>query len=421
MEQIVSTAQMLHIAQRALNHVDARLIGHGERVATVVYQILKQHPRLSSEERANLCIMALLHDIGAYKTEEIDDLLTFETSGVWEHSAYGYMFLKKLSPLDDNARPVLYHHLAFDQYSEADDPLAPDDFAGLLCLADRADMITMSKGGAFCLEYIKKHSGHQFSPVWVELFLQANEAYGILEQLEQKNTSAVFHEMVECITLSPQEISQYLSMIAYSIDFRSEFMVLHTVTTVSVSQVLGKIMNLSDEEQEALYYGSLLHDIGKVACPVEILEKPGKLTPEEMDVMRRHVVVTREILCGLIDPVILNIAARHHEKLGGTGYPDGLCAEDLTKPERIAAVADIVSALIRRRSYKEAFNREKTMAILASMRDAGELCPVTTNMMLENFDDIIAAVDNFGGRITRAYQSIRQNYISLLAKLPLQV
>ena len=416
---LLTGSQLFHIIQRTLNRVDERLMGHGERVAVVMYQVLRGLPTIERLQLSRLCLMGLMHDIGAYKTEEIDDLLQFEKQGVWNHAVYGYLFLKKLSPFQEDALPVLYHHLPFMSYASAEPPLLEDDFAGLIYLADRIDMVVLEKGPSFCYDWLKRCRGTLFSPYWLDLFFHAEQQFGILSQLEARHYAPALEDMISRLELCPDEIRQYLSVIAYAIDFRSEFMVLHTVTTVSVSEVLGAKLNLSAEDREALYYGALLHDIGKVASPVEILEKPGKLTPDEMNIMRHHVSVTREILDGFIDSKVLNIAVRHHEKLDGTGYPDGLAANSLTCAERIAAVADIVSALIRRRSYKDAFDKQKTMQILENMRDAGQICPITTNIMLDNFDQIVHTAEQLGEQITYAYTSIHNNYISLLSKMPL--
>ena len=95
----------------------------------------------------------------------------------------------------------------------------------------------------------------------------------------------------------------------------------------------------------------MFHDLGKIGIPLEILENPGRLTLEDMAVMKTHVEKTAVILNGWVSEEIRDLALRHHEKLNGTGYPDGLSASQLTLPQRILAVADIFSALTGERSY----------------------------------------------------------------------
>ena len=127
------------------------------------------------------------------------------------------------------------------------------------------------------------------------------------------------------------------------------------MTTTSISYELAKRMGLKGRALSDIYFGSLLHDLGKIGIPVEILEFPGKLSPQAMRIMRTHVELTGLILGPDVEEKIRKIAMRHHEKLDGSGYPLGLTAMDLSLEERIVAVADIVSALAGTRSYKEAF------------------------------------------------------------------
>ena len=416
--QPTNSSQLVHILQRTLNRVDPRLIGHGERVAILMHQILKQVPDISPRERSNLLLMGLLHDIGAYKTEDIDDMLCFERDGVWEHAAYGYLYLKLLSPLGELARPILFHHLAYQDYHKVSPHLDPQDPAGLIFMADRADMLLMQLNTDECLRWIRRHNGVRCTPYWTERFLAAAADGALLERLKGGQYEDLRREMIDNLTFAPDEIRQYLSTIAYSIDFHSEFMVLHTVTTVSVSQVLGKLVGVPEEEEDSLYYGALLHDLGKVDCPVDILEKPGKLTDTEMAVMKQHVSTTRDILEGYIDQEVVEIAARHHERQDGSGYPQGLPGQALTTAQRIVAVADVVSALVRRRSYKGAFDKETTLGILLRMKADGQFCGTVIDALLEHYDDVLATAERFGAPITATYEHLLKDYQVLLSGLP---
>ena len=145
-------------------------------------------------------------------------------------------------------------------------------------------------------------------------------------------------------------------------------------------------------EKYNLYYGALLHDIGKIAIPLSILEAPGRLTPKEMDIMKKHVEITDHILTGIVDDDVREIAIRHHEKIDGSGYFRGLKGEQLTKPQRIVAVADIISALYGKRSYKEAFDIDKIKEIIKSDADNNKICPQVVGVALRN---LIRIIDNF--------------------------
>ena len=122
---------------------------------------------------------------------------------------------------------------------------------------------------------------------------------------------------------------------------------------------------IDDAFIEDIYYSSPLHDIGKVGIEDRILLKPGKLTQDEMAVMKTHTLIGAEILKG---PAFLkigqDIAHYHHEKWDGTGYPEGLTGKEIPLPARIMALADVYDALVSKRVYKQAFSQETAEAII---------------------------------------------------------
>ncbi|MDR0464365.1 MAG: hypothetical protein LBG94_04510, partial [Treponema sp.] len=99
--QLLKNEKIIDIMEKTLNHMDPRLVNHGKRVAYLVFKILEGQHKYDDKQLRDICILTMLHDIGAYKTEEIDKMIIFETANVLEHSAYGYLFLKYFSPLKD--------------------------------------------------------------------------------------------------------------------------------------------------------------------------------------------------------------------------------------------------------------------------------------------------------------------------------
>ena len=186
-----------------------------------------------------------------------------------------------------------------------------------------------------------------------------------------------------------------------------------TMTTTSISYELAKRMGLKGRALSDIYFGSLLHDLGKIGIPVEILEFPGKLSPQAMRIMRTHVELTGLILGPDVEEKIRKIAMRHHEKLDGSGYPLGLTAMDLSLEERIVAVADIVSALAGTRSYKEAFSRERIVGIIGKMKEDGLIDGSIVDVMTDNFDDIMGKTGVRCQPIMDMYQDIQREYQEL--------
>jgi putative two-component system response regulator len=130
-------------------------------------------------------------------------------------------------------------------------------------------------------------------------------------------------------------------------------------------RILGRGAGLSQEEQDILFTASPLHDIGKVVIPDAILEKPGKLTRQEFDIVKKHTIVGYEILKGSNSPLLrvaAKIALTHHEKYDGSGYPEGLSGNDIPMAGRICALSDVFDALTSQRPYKKAWTVKDAVA-----------------------------------------------------------
>ena len=175
---------------------------------------------------------------------------------------------------------------------------------------------------------------------------------------------------------------------------------------------IAKHFGLDAVQQERIYLGALLHDVGKIAIPVEILEYPGRLSPEQMVIMRTHVTETENLITGIIPDEICQIAVRHHEKLDGSGYPHGLTGDSLDFSQRIVAVADIVSALGSRRSYKDPFPKEKTISILREMEQR-QLDPVICDYVCSNYDRIMIDTDTYRAAVIARYQAMIDEFAAL--------
>ena len=178
---------------------------------------------------------------------------------------------------------------------------------------------------------------------------------------------------------------QFVVSIANLVDNRNNMMGEHVKRTAQIVKMLALQLQKQGYEQETLtdkyiehlYLAAPLHDIGKIKISDTILFKPGRLTEEEFDTMRTHTVFGREVLqemlAGIEDPEFIqmacDVAAYHHEKYNGKGYPEGLAGEDIPLCARIMAVADVYDALKEPRCYKEAFPLEEVYEIMQD--DAG--------------------------------------------------
>jgi putative nucleotidyltransferase with HDIG domain len=140
----------------------------------------------------------------------------------------------------------------------------------------------------------------------------------------------------------------------------------HSMRVATYLALFGFNLRLPKEEQVLLASGGLLHDVGKMSIRHEILSKSGRLTAAEFEVMKAHVTSSVTYLEGCRDlpKGIMTIAAQHHEKLDGTGYPLGLAGSQLNRLARMASIIDVFSALTDRRVYKVAMEPEAALNLM---------------------------------------------------------
>jgi diguanylate cyclase (GGDEF)-like protein/putative nucleotidyltransferase with HDIG domain len=158
-----------------------------------------------------------------------------------------------------------------------------------------------------------------------------------------------------------------IEALAIAIDAKDEITHNHVHRVQVYATEMGKLFGLSEPEIEALKAGALLHDIGKLAVPDYILNKPGPLTPAEFDRMKVHTIVGAEILerVGFPYPV-MPVVRHHHERWDGKGYPDGLKGEEIPMTARILMVVDCFDAVREDRQYRKAMTREQAIELLKS-------------------------------------------------------
>ncbi len=167
---------------------------------------------------------------------------------------------------------------------------------------------------------------------------------------------------------------------ARAVEAKSPFTQGHADRVTYFSLAVADALGLSDDDKDTLRRGALLHDVGKISVPDEILNKPGSLTPDERDIIRTHHVVGYEMakpLESLEDT--LPLIRSHHERLDGSGYPDGLQGGEISLLVRILSVADMYDALASSRPYRSPVPHEACLAILHQDADEGRLDPVVVD------------------------------------------
>lgn len=157
--------------------------------------------------------------------------------------------------------------------------------------------------------------------------------------------------------------------LAYTIDAKDRYTSGHSQRVADYSLAIARRMGKSEEEQKIIYYAGLLHDVGKIRIPEEVINKPGRLTEEEFDQIRIHPISGYHILKGIHEDVRVAYGAKyHHERYDGRGYPNGLEGENIPEIARIIGVADAYDAMASNRSYRDALPQEQVRAEIENGR-----------------------------------------------------
>ena len=184
---------------------------------------------------------------------------------------------------------------------------------------------------------------------------------------------------------------QVLFSIARTVESRDPNTGDHCERLVSRGQSFGEFLGLSRSEIRDLMWGGYLHDIGKVGIPDSVLLKPGKLTPEEWQIMQQHVLIG-ETICQPLRTMrgVVPIIRHHHERWDGSGYPDGLVGDQIPYLAQVFQIIDIYDALTSERPYKKAMSADEALSILEEETAKGWRNP----MLFERFKQYIKTVES---------------------------
>jgi putative two-component system response regulator len=264
-------------------------------------------------------------------------------------------------------------------------------------------MLPEVSGPEFC-RWVKSNRSTQFIPVMMLTSVQGieNEIAGLSSGADEFMIKPLHPGIVrtrvramlrsKALIDSLEEAETILFALAQAIEGRDQLTGSHCQRLASASVLLGEALGLPPPELTALYRGGYLHDLGKIGIPDAILFKAGILNPDEWSVMRTHTVKGEDICRPMksLAPV-LPIIRSHHERWDGSGYPDGLRAEETPLLARILQIADIFDALTTTRPYKPALPEEEAFRILEEEARCGwrdpELVPLFISVAREQKRD----------------------------------
>lgn len=237
-------------------------------------------------------------------------------------------------------------------------------FARILCLAQTVEVFHAARGLDAAMDVARHRSGRWFDPDLVDALLPLRDDRTFWRALAVPDVSE-WEPPDLILTGDEARLDRIAEAFARVIDAKSPFTARHSERVAELASGIGVELGFGQEQLRLLRRAGLLHDIGKLAISNLILDKPGRLTDEEFRVIQTHPVHTLRILerAPCFAP-LADLAANHHEKLDGSGYPRGLDASDLDLPMRALAVADIYEALTAPRPYRPPLDPERAFSII---------------------------------------------------------
>jgi HD-GYP domain-containing protein (c-di-GMP phosphodiesterase class II) len=375
----------------AVDMVSRQVANHHKRVAMFGHAIAKEMG-LNAGPVNDVLMAGLVHDVGALTLQERLDLLQFEEAPGDRHSERGYSLLGIFWPFTRIADIVRYHHLSW-AHTHRWVPIE----SHILHLADRISVLVRDDrepiGQA---DFIRGRIGTltptRFAPGAVEAFMMASLDDGFWLDTVSLDIDARLHKLVEPLNveISGDDLLSLAMLFGAVVDFRSRFTSVHTAGVASVAGTLAGLAGMDEDDGWKMQVAGHLHDLGKLAVPVEIIEKPGKLDAAESELMKRHTYYTYSLLSRLSGLEDINRwASFHHERLDGRGYPFQKGASELSLGSRIMSVADVFTALTEDRPYRPGMVPDMALRVMDWMSENGALDPaiietLSTNMAAVN-------------------------------------
>ncbi|MDR3369784.1 HD domain-containing phosphohydrolase [Rhodoferax sp.] len=360
----------------ALDLVGVTHIHHGKRVAFIAAEIAKRsgwaHPRMDDLFQA-----AILHDCGVSKTLVHARLAQFQWENEAEHCVQGAELLQSCELLSQYSNFIRHHHTHWEQLESLDLAVEEKLAANCIYLADRVDIACLSsRGESVNLLLIKdevrsrifKKRGTWFEPSLVDRFMEVSSNEGFWFSLEGDHASNYVSRWVfdsPGVEIGFSELRNLVRVFSRIVDAKSTFTREHSEGVASLSRHIGELFELPERSCEMLELAGLLHDLGKLRIPDELLEKPGKLTHYEYSDVKRHSFDTYNILKDIhgLEEVAL-WAGQHHERIDGSGYPYHHANDEISFESRIIATADVFQALAQNRPYRGSLPPAEISAIL---------------------------------------------------------
>jgi putative nucleotidyltransferase with HDIG domain len=392
----INLTQLVHMLSDMLDLVGVDDVHHGKRVA---YMALETGRTLSLNpaQMDDLYHAALLHDCGVSTTSTHQHIIKeLDWAGAQEHATYGSTLLAG-QPLFRHLAPIVAVHHTYWQALDASLPPEVRLLSNLIHLSDRTDALMQQADIQPWLvarnsirDTISRFRGSRFNPELVEAFLAVSRPESFWLRMQPHHLSQYMAEREHANRrqqISTGRLRHVALLAAEIVDTKSHFTSRHSLGVARFSAHLAERAGFETDVCWQIEIAGLLHDIGKMRVPDNILEKPAALNPSERAVMLGHSFESYQILHHVEG--FENIArwgAYHHETLTGDGYPFHLTEAKLDTPSRIIAIADVFQALTQERPYRPAKSPEAVISSLEHRAAQHKIDPELVRLVVDDFD-----------------------------------
>jgi putative nucleotidyltransferase with HDIG domain len=392
----INLTQLVHMLSDMLDLVGVDDLGHGKRVA---YMCRETGYRLgfNPSQMENLYSAALLHDCGVSNTNTHTHIIEeLDWKGSQEHCNRGSALLQA-QPLFNQLAPLIkIHHTHWEELvSGGHSEIAY--FGNLIHLCDRADAMMQQVSNRPWLavrnsirDRLERYRESWFQSELLDAFLDTSKTESFWLRMQPQHLSQYMaeREMADTHQMISTNHLRHVAMLAAEIvDTKSHFTARHSLGVSHFSAHLAELTGFETDICLQIEIAGLLHDIGKMRVPDNILEKPAALSFPERAVMLGHSFESFQILHHIKGfENIARWAAYHHESLNGEGYPFHLTEAELDVPSRIIAIADIFQALTQTRPYRPAREPEAVISSLKHHVEQHKIDPDLVLMVEQNFD-----------------------------------
>lgn len=400
---------------RALDLVSPEISDHHHRVAYVGARIAEA-AGLRPEEKRDVIVAGALHDAGAISLVARLSLLDYSLANyrkpaphslldnIHQHGFDGFALLQGFAPFAEAANAVRFHHVEWNhgRGTQFGDDIVP--FAShILYLADRVAVLPngqdhILKQASRIRAQVVEGSGTLYMPELVEAFLEVSDNEAFWLDLASPHKEEIIRRCfgADDMMLDIDALYELARLFSRIIDYRSPYTARHSGAVAAAAEILAELAGMGRVEQRLVGVSGFLHDLGKLAVPAEILDKPGPLNAEETLIVKQHPYHTQRILSAVpgLHEIIVQ-GALHHERLDGSGYPFRI--HRLPLASRVVAVADVFTAVSEDRPYRKGMHWRQALAALDFGVDDGALDGELVALLKDS-------LDRFSGLVSAAAQ-----------------